>query len=173
MKQRKVVGLLQGPQTISNQHQTGISCDLAWHMGSDKEIYFIVECPGFESLGQIIQVVDEIADQWLTEVKSILSKHVETVGTVCLASDAWTKNHRKFIATVFDFLELWRFKLFVTFSSSCQHPSQRRMLTSKTLRNSRGKRWGYQTTSGLAMTGQYIITRHRKGYFAQYQVKSC
>ena len=60
-----------------------------------------------------------MADQCLTDVKLKLSEHIANGGTVCLAADAWTKKHRKFIATVAYFLVKWRLKLIVT---SCKAP---------------------------------------------------
>ena len=45
----------------------------------------------------VAAVADDIAEECLTYVKSILTKHVADGGTICLAADAWTKKCRKFI----------------------------------------------------------------------------
>jgi len=93
----------------------------------DKEPLSIVERPGFQQLiktlcpayhlphrNQVTEIADEIADQCLTKVKTVLKEHVENGGTVCLAADAWTKKRRKFIATVAYFIVKWRLMRVVT-----------------------------------------------------------
>ena len=120
--------LFHGQRTISNEHQKDLTCDFVRHIVfEDKELYFIVERPGFRKLvntlcpsysipsrKQVTEIADEIADQCLTDLKSKLSKHIANGGTVCLAADACTKKRRRFTATVAYFLVKWRLKLIVT-----------------------------------------------------------
>jgi hypothetical protein len=56
----------------------------------------------------VAEVADQIAEECLKDVKSILSKHVADGGTRCLPADAWTKKRRQFIASVAYFDVKWR-----------------------------------------------------------------
>ena len=56
------------------------------------------------------EVADTIANECLTDVKTILKQHVDDGGTICLAVDCWTKKRRKFIANIAYFIVKWRLK---------------------------------------------------------------
>ena len=103
--ERRLTKNFQWKSAISKEQQKSITRDLVWHMVfDDKEPCYIVERPGFQNLieilcpayrlphrTQVIEVADEIADQCLTKVKTLLSQHFENGWTVCLTPDARAK----------------------------------------------------------------------------------
>jgi hypothetical protein len=107
---------------MSKTHRDSLTKDLDPNLVfEDKGPFSVFEQPGFRNCIQkpnpayippsrhtVAEVADQIADECLKDVTSILSKHVADGGTVCLAADAWTKKRRKFIATVAYFIVKWR-----------------------------------------------------------------
>ncbi len=107
---------------MSKTQRDSITKDLVLNMVfKEKEPFSVFERPGFRKCIErlnpaytppnrvtVAAISDEIAEECLTDVKAVLTKHVADGGTICLAADAWTKKRRKFIATVAYFIVKWR-----------------------------------------------------------------
>ena len=93
---------------MSKTQRDTITKDLVRNMVfEDKEPFSVFERPGFRKCIErlnpakdppnrvtVAAVADEIAEECLTDVRSILVKHVADGGTICLAADAWTKKRK-------------------------------------------------------------------------------
>lgn len=107
---------------MSRSHRNALTKDLVRNLVfEDKEPFSVFERPGFRkcverlnsaytlpSMQTVAEVADAIADECLTDVKTILKQHVDDGGTICLAADCWTKKRRKFIANIAYFFVKWR-----------------------------------------------------------------